>query len=179
MMTETGVVVGDGRVPLYWHLPEGRTSGSLPDSRKLWEFIWEHRHEVRGVAHSHPGSGLPGPSYEDVTTFSAIELGLGRRLVWWITTEDTLMAFHWVGPDAYDYKGFIIQDTAEPAWVHELRKHSGYALDAIVAKVKALNLPEPLAPLQSWGVSREKFTEINGWDPPLGAQSLRNLHLEE
>lgn len=126
MTIEAGVVVGEGRQPIHWHLPEGRTSGSLPDSRELWDVLWENRQDLRGFAHSHPGSGEPSPSQEDVTTFAAVEAALGRRLCWWITSSDTLVAFHWAGPDRYNYRGFIIQDTAEPAWVRELRKHSNY-----------------------------------------------------
>lgn len=128
MTIEAGAVIGEERQVLHWHLPAGRTGGSLPDSRELWDVLWKNRATLRGVAHSHPGSGLPGPSQEDVTTFAAVEAALGRRLCWWITSEDTLVAFHWVGPDRHDYKGFIIQNTAEPAWVRELRKLSCYAL---------------------------------------------------
>src|SRR6185369_6039063 len=89
MNLEAGVVVGYEGEPIFWHLPEGRTAGYLPDSRELWEVIWENRHNVYGIAHSHPGSGLPGPSREDITTFAGIELGLGRRLVWWITSSNS------------------------------------------------------------------------------------------
>ena len=173
MTIETGVVVGEGREPLYWHLPEGRSSGSLPDSRELWDFLWEHRHEVRGFAHSHPGSGWPNPSDTDVTTFAAIEGALGRRLIWWITSADTLVAYHWVGPGKHDYKGFIIQDTAEPVWVKELRKHSWYGHQHI-------SLGEEVDALASEGLPPGKITEIYGYEarehdksyltPPRGPQ---------
>ena len=46
--------------------------------------------DLAGVAHSHPGGGIPTPSWEDLTTFAAVEDGLGQRLVWWIVSE----AFH-------------------------------------------------------------------------------------
>ena len=123
-MIEAGVVLAEGGVPIHWHLPAGRSGGTLPDSRELWDIFWKNRETLRGFAHSHPGSGVPSPSGIDVTTFEAVEAGLGRRLCWWITSEDTLVAFHWVG---HEYKGFIIQDTAEPEWVKKLRKHSCYA----------------------------------------------------
>ena len=66
-MIETGVVV-TGNGPIHWHLPPGRSGGSLPDSRPLWDVLWEHRREFfLGFAHSHPGSGIPGPSFTDVS----------------------------------------------------------------------------------------------------------------
>jgi hypothetical protein len=87
---EAGVVIDRAGLPLYWHMPEGRTWGSLPDSALLWDVLWTRRHEVAGFAHSHPGQGAPAASHEDVTTFAAIEAALGRRLDWWITSEDEL-----------------------------------------------------------------------------------------
>jgi hypothetical protein len=39
-----------------------------------------------GVAHSHPWEGEAHPSGTDVSTFRAIELGLGKRLLWPIVT---------------------------------------------------------------------------------------------
>lgn len=75
-MIEVGVVIGLDFRPRYWHLPPGRTAGSIPDTRSLWDVLWEQRADVAGFAHSHPGSGVPGPSHTDVTTFAAIEAGL-------------------------------------------------------------------------------------------------------
>lgn len=69
----------------------------LPDSRDLWDVMWGNRKELVGFAHSHPGSGLPGPSHEDLTTFSAVERALGIRLKWWITTVDHLLLLEWSG----------------------------------------------------------------------------------
>ena len=123
-MMEAGVVVDSNFSPILWHLPEGRTAGSIPDSWDLWEFIWNHRGEVRGFAHSHPHKGTPSPSDTDVVTFAAIEAALGRRLVWWIASEDELVACHWAGPGKHDYKTYRISDTAEPSWVRDLRKAS-------------------------------------------------------
>ena len=120
-MIETGVVVtGSGAV--YWHLPEGRTGGSIPDSRRLWEVLWEMRkEEVLGFAHTHPGSGVPGPSWTDVTTFAAVELGLGRRVIWWIASSDCVVGFRWKGPGKHSYEAFSI---GEPSWAPKLREHS-------------------------------------------------------
>lgn len=121
-MIEAGVLVDLKGDPIYWHMPRNRTNVALPDSRDLWEVIWEHREHVLGFAHSHPGNGVPGPSYTDVTTFSAVELALGKRLDWWITSSDSIIVARWEGPASYSYKGFSMDE--EPAWVPELRRIS-------------------------------------------------------
>ena len=118
-MKEAAVVVGQAGRALHWHRPAGRTRASLPDSRTLWDVCWEYRNELAGIAHSHPGRGLPWPSNEDVTTFSAIELGLGRRLTWWITSADVLVAVRWTGPAKYQYQ--LALRTDEPEWLRPLR----------------------------------------------------------
>jgi hypothetical protein len=64
----------------------GGESASLPDSSDLWNFLWENREQVMGVAHSHPWDGPTRPSGTDLTTYTAIERGLGRKLVWPIIT---------------------------------------------------------------------------------------------
>lgn len=122
-MIETGVVVDREGNAIHWHLPAGRSGGALPDSRTLWDVLWENRANIEGFAHSHPGSGVPGPSYTDVTTFAAVEAGLGRRLVWWITSSDQVIALRWVGPHRLDYSASLIL-TIEPSWVPELRRLS-------------------------------------------------------
>lgn len=122
---EVGVVIDMDGQPLHWHLPPGRNMVALPDSRDLWDVIWENRERISGIAHSHPGSGRPGPSHTDVTTFAAIEAALGRRLLWWITSSDRLAEFRWIGPGRHDYQGREIQNTSEPRiWVEELRRLS-------------------------------------------------------
>jgi 3' exoribonuclease, RNase T-like/Prokaryotic homologs of the JAB domain len=104
-MIEAGVVIDrDGRV-LHWHLPPGRTCASIPDTRELWDVFWEHRHELLGFMHSHPGGGSPpAPSHEDLTTFAAVEAGLGRRLDWWICNRTATVGIHWTGPGRLDYQ---------------------------------------------------------------------------
>jgi hypothetical protein len=87
-MMEAGVVLGLDNKPLYWHTPNERSGGALPDSRALWDFIWENRQQVTGFAHTHPGSGVPGPSHTDITTFVAIEAALGKHLNWFILSSD-------------------------------------------------------------------------------------------
>jgi hypothetical protein len=119
---EAGVVLDLGGNPLYWHAPQDRSGAYLPDTRDLWCVIWENRDNLSGIAHTHPGSGIPGPSMEDLTTFAAVESGLGQRLVWWIATSDHLRAFTWVGPDRLDYQ--VLCDGSSPNWVDQLRELS-------------------------------------------------------
>lgn len=123
-MIEAGVVIDKSGQPLFWHLPEGRTAGSLPDSRTLWDVIWGAFQDgtLLGFAHSHPGSGVPGPSYSDVTTFAAIEAALGQRLMWWITSETHVVELAWTGEDRLSYRATLVQEA--PAWVAELRRLS-------------------------------------------------------
>jgi hypothetical protein len=122
-MIEAGVVIHKSGEPLFWHLPPGRTGGSLPDSRPLWDVIWEafQNETLLGFAHSHPGSGVPGPSYSDVTTFAAVEAALGKRIDWWITSSDHVVQIAWAGPDKLSYRATIIE---APSWTAELRRLS-------------------------------------------------------
>lgn len=123
-MWETAVVLDRKGHPVHWHLPPGRSAGSIPDTRSLWDVLWENRMYLEGVAHSHPGSGPTGPSKIDLTTFSAIELGLGQRLSWYITTSGFLCVVTFVGPDPYDYHTRQIPRAHEPMWIEQLRKLS-------------------------------------------------------
>ncbi len=124
-MIEVGVVIAGGK-PVHWHLPNGRSSVAIPDSRELWEVLWEHRDRLSGFAHSHPGHGFPGPSYTDVTTFLAIERALGRRLKWWITSRTNMVLLTWNGKAPNDpiYDSVQIHGSDEPSWVWKLREHS-------------------------------------------------------
>lgn len=126
MSIETGVLINKYGEPIHWHLPPGRNVGYLPDSRDLWEVIWENRDNLLGFAHSHPGSGETGPSWEDITTFSAVERALGCRLTWWITSFDQLALVVWKGPDKHDYEVVQIPQVLErthlwPTWLERLR----------------------------------------------------------
>lgn len=113
---ESGLVIDvDGNV-IHRHAPSGRTSASLPDSRQLWDVIWENRDRLLGIAHSHPGRGVPSPSGTDLTTFDAVERALGRRLSWWIASEDETILCSRV--DA-DYAVAAVR--SEPYWIEELR----------------------------------------------------------
>lgn len=123
-MIESGVVLDKSGNALHWHLPNNRSGGALPDSVDLWEIFWNNRENISGFAHTHPGYGNTGPSYTDVTTFSAVERGLGKKLDWWIASGDNMVLVRWSGPDALDYS--ITSVTMEPDWVHKLRENSNY-----------------------------------------------------
>lgn len=130
MSIEAGVLLDDDDHPLFWHLPADRTAVALPDSPSLWTEIWQRRNELSAIAHSHPGGGKPRPSNEDVTTFSAIELGLGKRLDWYIVNAEGISMIKWEGPGKYAYNIFDLPMDSQDAamleqWVPELRKVSG------------------------------------------------------
>ena len=119
-MTEVGVVLRLDETPCYWHQPPERTTASLPDSRPLWDVIWAQRYDLSGIAHSHPGGGVPGPSHEDLTTFAAVEAALGVRLLWWIVSQERTVVIHWAGDQRYESETVV----NEPDWVAELRRLS-------------------------------------------------------
>ena len=122
-MLEVAVVLdGQDRV-IHWHEPPLRTSVVIPDTRALWDVLWRNRTDLAGVAHTHPGSGHPAPSQEDLTTFAACEAGLGVRLMWWIATTDHLAAYRWRGPGRLDYAACPPTETSPP-WLAELRRRS-------------------------------------------------------
>lgn len=123
-MVEAGAVVGEDGNVVFWHIPDGRHGGAIPDSRTLWDVLWEGRKSIQGFAHSHPGNGVPGPSHTDVTTFAAVEAALGRRLTWWIVSADKVAEVRWTGPDKLSYRGYSVRS---PAWTAKLRELSGYA----------------------------------------------------
>jgi hypothetical protein len=132
MSIETGVVLAKNEAVLQWHLPPGRTGGSLPDSPDLWQVLWANRDNLYGFAHSHPGSGPVAPSWEDLTTFSAIDRALGKRLVWPITSSDHVAFFTWKGPGPYVYAHagqFTADDAPDwlpPDWLSKLRELSNF-----------------------------------------------------
>lgn len=128
-MIEAGMIIvfgQQGTIDAIPHLPAGRTGGSLPDSSDLWGKLWYYHQAgtLLGFAHSHPGAGILGPSWTDLTTFAAIEVGLGRRLDWWITSSDSIVRIVWTGPDKYDYNVRSIAERDEPYWAQELRDYS-------------------------------------------------------
>jgi hypothetical protein len=121
---EAGVVVDVNGHVIHWHTPPGRTAGSIPDTPDLWSVFWNHREELLGFAHSHPGAGFPGPSHTDVTTFRAVERALGRRLVWWITSENVLAVCQWTRRSRKEPGTWIPVPAADDDWQtrHWLKK---------------------------------------------------------
>jgi hypothetical protein len=131
-MKEAAVLLDLDGQPFYWHMPNDRSGGAIPDSRPLWDVIWENRARLRGIAHTHPGYGKLGPSREDITTFDAIERGLGRHLEWWISSGDSLVLClrekehqaprYTVSLACVD----LLSEVPLIPWVRELRIRSGF-----------------------------------------------------
>lgn len=124
-MIEAGVVIDIHGEPIHWHLPPGRTGGSLPDSRDLWDVLWKAHTQgiLGGFAHSHPGEGIPHPSYTDYTTFLAVQRGLGRDdIIWWITSSDYVIAYTIERNNPSNATKTLL--AVEPVWVPELRRLS-------------------------------------------------------
>ena len=63
----------------------------IPDSRERWEIIWQYRHEITEIAHSHPGEFLDF-SHEDLTTMEAVEAGTGKAFTWSIITRSGFLS---------------------------------------------------------------------------------------
>jgi len=103
MSIETAVVFDEEMKPIFWHTPLNRSAGHIGDSRGLWKVLMENRDKVFGIAHSHPGGGKAAPSGIDLRTFSACDLGLGKRLIWPIISKDSVRLFTWLGPEKYSY----------------------------------------------------------------------------
>lgn len=128
-MIEMAVLVldsGDGRFDhCIWN---GNSNTGIGDHYRLWDLIWTLRYELVGIGHSHPGSGPPSPSRTDITTFRAIELGLGRTLDWWITTQDQFVAIRRASLDhpVFEMKRLDLTGALIPNWLRVLRKRSNY-----------------------------------------------------
>ena len=120
---EAGVLLDKKGEALYWHLPNNRSGGALPDSVDLWSVIWENRDNISGFAHSHPGFGLPQPSWTDITTFNSIENGLAKRINWFITSKNRLIVCTYKNDGIYTSKEV---DGGKYGWVSELRNLSNY-----------------------------------------------------
>ena len=142
IMKEAGVLLDLAWNPIFWHTPQGRSGGSLPDSQDLWAFIWENRDRISGFGHTHPGYGVPGPSQTDLTTFTAIEEGLGKRLDWWIVSGDRVVLVTWYFPWERYVTRIVPGKDGQPEgfrsdefrpetryWSAELRRLSGFGVN--------------------------------------------------
>jgi hypothetical protein len=99
---EVGLVFDKEGKTIHWHLPPGRDGGFIPDTDSLWDIMWENRHNLGGFAHTHPWKGEAHPSADpDLTTFKAIEDGLGMRILWWVVTFTDAKCFVHLDDDDY------------------------------------------------------------------------------
>lgn len=90
-MIEVALVFDKEGKTLHWH--GGQSAGAIHDSRDLWSVLWENRDILGGVAHTHPWNGEAWPSMTDVTTFRAVEKGLGKQLLWPVVTFSEVKGF--------------------------------------------------------------------------------------
>jgi hypothetical protein len=139
-MMEVGLVFDRSGNAIYWHLPRNRSATLLPDSRILWEVLWQHRALVGGFAHTHPWRGRAQPSSIDLTTFAAIELGLGKRLLWPIVTLDDVTYHAWDGSDEREVVGARRGEVASVETELYTRTKPMHALDdATIERLRELS----------------------------------------
>lgn len=133
MSTETALVFDVEGNTIAIHEPPCRTGSFIPDSFNLYEVLWGNRHRLGGVAHTHPWYGPAWYSEEDRTTFSAVDLALGKRLVWVVVTFSEAVYYKWHGPGRYDYEpiGYELAESEKEAF------ESDFAVD-----YKKFPLPE-------------------------------------
>ena len=125
-MIETAFVFDTSGRSIYWHEPPDRSAGAIPDSRDLWDVLWDNREVLGGVAHTHPWHCEPFPSGTDLTTFAAVEAGLGKRLVWPIATLD-MVGYYVFNPDLKKYIRSAMPivlgiDVVTKDWKHNIRR---------------------------------------------------------
>jgi len=128
MALEIGLVFDQQGKTIHWF--GGHSGVSIPDSDALWDVLWENRHRLGGVAHTHPWIGAARPSHTDITTFSAIEKGLGKHLLWPVVTFDDILyvvrnPLYTEGEAMWTSVG---QLTFEIEGLEELRRRSGSTL---------------------------------------------------
>lgn len=115
MAREVFFLIGRGGALLFC---DASTSPSaLPDSRRRWEAIWEHRAELEELAHSHPHGPLAFSS-EDETTMAALEGALGRELCFSVVSPNGMIRRE-------DGASSRIETEDEPWWAALLRLASG------------------------------------------------------
>ena len=130
-MIEVAMVFDREGRALFWPAPQG-SAGSIPDSALLWDRIWACRDVIGGIVHTHPWEGAPSPSHTDVTTFAAIEAGLGKRLIWPIVTMDQVGYYQRIDSGQYvtvvfpskELRDFWMESTGWGDIIEELRRLS-------------------------------------------------------
>jgi len=85
------------------------------DGNKLWHLLYKYRNGIKYIVHSHPGSGAPRPSHEDLSTFKSMGYAGFAHVEWVIITRDYVHSF--------DRDGVQIESSFPPLpkWLHELR----------------------------------------------------------
>lgn len=129
-MREVAVLIDRKGNPIYWHVPDSAHASSveIQDDPKLWDAIWTNRDNLMGIAHSHPGRGIPAPGGADAVAYNAIETALDRldkRLVWWVCSLDGLVLAGWCGPGKYDYRTYVVKSAS---WLPRLRILTDYGM---------------------------------------------------
>ena len=115
MPVEVALVFDKEGKTIAFHEPAGRGPENIPDTRSHWEVLEENWDRLGGVAHVHPWSGNAIPSPTDVTTFRAIEKGLGKILLWVVVTFDQVTYWRWSGKKATSPDGDYVLVHAEPS----------------------------------------------------------------
>ena len=126
MTREVIVVFDENGKAIYWH-DQDASSGYVPDADDLFYVLWEHKDHLGGFAHTHPWDGPAAPSGIDLTTYAALEKGLGKHLLWPVVTFTDLVC---VVRNPIFNEGGAMWTLAGPLtiefdWIDELRRRSG------------------------------------------------------
>ena len=95
---------------------------ALPDSRDRWDAIWELRHELSEIAHSHP-VGPSAFSAEDTSTMAALDDALGRKLRYSVVAPRTMIVRAPSAASQGNDETFELDQ--EPWWAGLMRLASG------------------------------------------------------
>jgi hypothetical protein len=112
-MREVCFLIGRGGAILWSDSSDSAVA--LPDSRTRWQAIWQHRHELEDIAHSHP-HGPAAFSAEDESTMEAIDSALGRVMRYSVIAPHAMIA---------RIDGVTGHCFPEPWWARLLRLASG------------------------------------------------------
>jgi len=111
---EVCFLIGEGERLLY--ADSSNSATAISDSAKRWKRIWNLRHELVEISHSHPISAAEF-SQEDETTMKALLAALGKNIRFSVVSAKATKVRN--GTQEY----FLEQ---EPWWVDLLRSASGF-----------------------------------------------------
>ncbi len=117
MKREVFFLIGKGGAVLFADASE--SPSQLPDSRKRWQMIWDHRQHLEELSHSHPNGPLAF-SKEDETTMQALETALGKALRFSVVAPSGVIAKQGSEVTPVD---------PEPWWADLMRLASGMSAD--------------------------------------------------